>query len=1433
VAPVVPIKPTIVPVAEVPKVEAAAPVVTDAGLKRLEEDAARYQAAVDERAKNPEAYDRQHIKNAMADEEAQDAVARAGERAKEQLPPQTPPEEPPAAPVAAKPEPTPKAPNGGAAAEAPKTPATTKVKTPLELNRAEVNAVTREDVKGWLPDHLYAMRKKYPRDRRLQTIIQGELDRRAATATPSTGNSATDARLRKQAARAQKNAQKAPEAPVAHVKGEVAGPAPEAPTAAPKPSGGPFQPDPNRGPREQGGAVVIAQSKPPVNPVEEAKAKIEQKTAEGAAANNAKIAQIKNAGSVDEAKAAIKPEAPKTEAKPEKALLDKSQNEPAAPVAPVSKITNEVKPEAPKYTDADIAAEVKGWDETELRRVIAKEKVSDPIRKAAINELNERLKAKTATPANPNKGFEGPDREPSTPAEPTKAAEEAKPASAHDALPEGYVVGNSYAYSKDGAEVAKRELERHGYTDVIIRARKHGDNYEVIGKPPKAKVGKLEKSTPVDLSGAKSAGDVKRRVVQSLKNELNGVEHTTNIEEENGSIKIDGETVARVSKGRRGNPHDLNFVEHIKAAAGKGELPTIGGDGTYGEAVEEAVRAVRGWSLKRNGAPMVEVTLPNGFSLKIPKDKTLLQAAIKRIESGDETAWSGIVDKSAKAEDPNGPIKWPWGAPGSKSRLTAEEATSGGYANKSEITNQLEALAHANRQGTDAKAVTIKLPNGFEMTVEPHQAAATLDRIEKTPVNMWEDAEARPTSVQIDTKYGTNFNAKNDSPAPGYKVPLKGLDKPVNPEPEPPTVPTGGGAKPTPKKGLRVGAADRPTSGPTEGVAADKPKSPKAKAPTTKDGSTKADLLARHGLAPDLHTTDVALERQKAADEYFELQEKYKQDKSQETYTAMRAAGKKFGELNAATTLSAAEEGIKAPELPPAPPKVKPAGKGPTNEDISRMSPEEQDSALRKIVGDLKKKGKKLGKNEKGEINPEILAKLGMSAFGAAAGAATTPDDPWTGAILGGAVGWHGPTVFRVVADRVRSLPAGAGKTQGAKALKQYVTDIATGIGRTIPDFYRASYLSNIPSLAANAFAGPWGAGIMGSLEHALSGDERGMRALKELLSVKLENGMPVPTFMKEWSGPGLKEAETLMYRAGERGDVVSSHNKIITAPARAMTAGDIAARRILMRAGFSENEARQITLTSEPLSSFAAALGGFRRAKNAVGKASWLAKMALPFYRTNVNQIEQSLLRTPFGNAIRRNFFGVPEVSMAKLWVQSGMTGAVAISSYQLGANINPSYAPYVLKLLTNFAGPYGTTAGVGFLAGYASQKKESLPDSLRYGIQTYIKTGTPLPTLDYANELVTFGANLFHGRITPPYGTIPGPLSSRQVLSVPTLERMVQGDPDFTRPTKDEYSVLVPFADRPKLAPKPKTPYQLRMEKERAHEAELRKQTREREGR
>jgi strawberry notch-like protein/conjugative element/phage-associated large polyvalent protein len=58
------------------------PIVTEAGLANLKDLAGRHQRAVDERAKDPEAYDRAHIQQAMANEEVQDAVARAGDAAR-------------------------------------------------------------------------------------------------------------------------------------------------------------------------------------------------------------------------------------------------------------------------------------------------------------------------------------------------------------------------------------------------------------------------------------------------------------------------------------------------------------------------------------------------------------------------------------------------------------------------------------------------------------------------------------------------------------------------------------------------------------------------------------------------------------------------------------------------------------------------------------------------------------------------------------------------------------------------------------------------------------------------------------------------------------------------------------------------------------------------------------------------------------------------------------------------------------------------------------------------------------------------------------------------------------------------------------------------------------------------------------------------------
>src|SRR5690606_21664391 len=96
-------------------------------------------------------------------------------------------------------------------------------------------------------------------------------------------------------------------------------------------------------------------------------------------------------------------------------------------------------------------------------------------------------------------------------------------------------------------------------------------------------------------------------------------------------------------------------------------------------------------------------------------------------------------------------------------------------------------------------------------------------------------------------------------------------------------------------------------------------------------------------------------------------------------------------------------------------------------------------------------------------------------------------------------------------------------------------------------------------------------------------------------------------------------------------GDLPSHMQRVVEFPARSMTAGDIAARKLLQEAGFSELEARRLTLTSEPFTGFGKAFGNARKSKGAYNnKQSMFMKIALPFYRTNINQIEQGLIRVP-----------------------------------------------------------------------------------------------------------------------------------------------------------------------------------------------------------
>ena len=611
-----------------------------------------------------------------------------------------------------------------------------------------------------------------------------------------------------------------------------------------------------------------------------------------------------------------------------------------------------------------------------------------------------------------------------------------------------------------------------------------------------------------------------------------------------------------------------------------------------------------------------------------------------------------------------------------------------------------------------------------------------------------------------------------------------------------------------------------------------------ASEPTTKDGLTKAQLLERHGIDPTSSTNDLMLHQQSAADEYFRLKELAKTDKSPETQTALRTAGAKYGNLKAATALAAKEEGqiARGAVEPSALPKPK---AGLSSDDIARMHPDDQENVLKDIVSKFKSKAKDALIDENGAVQPHIAARMGLSAVGALAGAAMTPDDPMTGAILGGTLGWAGPSVYRAVASHVRSLPEGPVKAKSDKAVGAWIHDRLKGLAEIVPNYYRASYLSKIPNLMMNSFVGPYGAAFMGALEHSLGGDERGTKALKELITY----GIGPAKFVKNVFTEGIPESRRIVTAAEERGDVIGKPKgltkEIVTAPATLMTAGDVTARNILMRAGFTELEARRITGTSEPLSGISTSLGAFRKAKGRTGKASWVAQMALPFYRTNANFIEQQLLRTPIGGALRKSWNLAPVSTRMKV-AQLGLTTATMGGAFALGTQINPTTAPLVYKALTNFGGVYGPGIGAALLAGVAYQKKD-LGDAALSGMLQFMRRDAPMPTMDAFTGWARFilydaprsAYRMSQGKapdITSlPYGTIPAPLSSKEAVSIPTAERFVTGDRNYDRPTKKEYSVFVPLVDRPQLKPAPKSNFQLTLERLKAQRANQRKQAKE----
>jgi len=288
---------------------------------------------------------------------------------------------------------------------------------------------------------------------------------------------------------------------------------------------------------------------------------------------------------------------------------------------------------------------------------------------------------------------------------------------------------------------------------------------------------------------------------------------------------------------------------------------------------------------------------------------------------------------------------------------------------------------------------------------------------------------------------------------------------------------------------------------------------------------------------------------------------------------------------------------------------------------------------------------------------------------------------------------------------------------------------------KVLPDYQRFALLFS-QNLPINTWVGPYGSALTGAAEAAMKGDARGNAALKALAN-------PFGKFKQGYiAARNSGEATELLEHANsvERAEWMESNvhpaiKKILSLPGNMMTSGDISARNILMDAGFTLEEARRMTLTSEPQWALSRGIMALRRAKSAEEKDSIIGQMMLPFARTNLNQFEQSIDRMPILGAVKAamnsKFNGREQA------VQQFIGSVVAAGSFSMGMQMDPTKETVGLnqsrlmkKLLQDFSGQYGTVASAAFLAGQAYAAGKNVPQALYAGAAGSLHRDLPLPT-------------------------------------------------------------------------------------------------------
>ena len=493
-----------------------------------------------------------------------------------------------------------------------------------------------------------------------------------------------------------------------------------------------------------------------------------------------------------------------------------------------------------------------------------------------------------------------------------------------------------------------------------------------------------------------------------------------------------------------------------------------------------------------------------------------------------------------------------------------------------------------------------------------------------------------------------------------------------------------------------------------------------------------------------------------------------------------------------------------------------------TSADLIKLSPEDQMTALTDLVTKFKanprgpkggpKGGSTLSMFGGGQLENMVKIAAENPAFaravttlvGAGTGAATNEEDPLTGAVVGAGIGFGSATVLQLLGKaRTGALPQSAVPTVAAK-----VKDTLDTFMRMLPDFQRASLLSKPLPLIMNSVVGPWGAIIMHGTEDAVRLDPRGMRLLKLALNPK--------NFPKEYVASVPKAHELISSTAERTEGVMGLHGPdwyrtVTQYPGVAMTAGDEAARSMAKLAGYSDDEARAMTLTSEPYTSVGASVSKLKKGSTnrETGKRGWLLDMTLPFYRTNMNQIEQGLERTPFVGIWMNKYAKKMPASWQQQVAQQLIGGATGTVGYMLGEATPPADAKNVLKFINNFGGQYGAIASAGFVMGQARARGTSDWKALT----RELSQAMPMPsTQPIADAMQNIGAAIGADGVEAkwPSGFTPGILDPEDPLTKVLLGAIISktGTPTRTGPRPGRPPSTTPgsSASKFKYVPQPK---------------------------